>query len=280
MVRVVLRCFRKSVLVVLCLFALAIAGSATGYAQNTGNAAIAQGFIADGTLSDFVTGALVSVKDGSSNTVQLADGGNALQLVGAISKTPLVTLSNGDAQVQVIISGTVSALVSDINGTVKAGDKIAVSPIAGVGMRATANAQVVGTAQANLDTATATAQTITDHSGKARTIHLGRVPLQVNVAYYQSETSGLVPPFIQGLANNLAGRQVSLIRILIAGILLLLAFITTAIILYASVRSGIVSIGRNPLAAKAIRRGLLQVGAAALLVLGLTLLAGYLILTI
>lgn len=274
------RSLRIPIVLAVCLFLLIFAGSTTGYAQSTGNAAIAQGFVADGTLDDFVTGALVSVKNGGNNAVELANEENATQLVGVVSKTPLVALSNGEAEVQVIINGTVSALVSDINGAVKAGDKITVSPIAGVGMRATANAQVVGTAQADLDSVSTTSQTIKDSSGDNRTVHLGRVPLQVNVSYYQSETSGLVPPFIQGVANSLAGRPVSLIRILVCSILLLLAFATSAIVLYTSVRSGIISIGRNPLAAKAIRRGILQVGLSLLLVLGLTLLASYLILTI
>jgi hypothetical protein len=274
------RFLKKSAVVVLCMFVLTLSGGISAQAQSAGGAAIAQGFVVDGALDNFVTGALVSVKSGSDNTVQLATEKNATQLVGVVSKTPLVALSNGEAEVQVIINGSVSALVSDINGAVKAGDKITVSPIAGVGMRATANAQVVGTAQADFDSVSTTAQTIKDTSGNDRTVHLGRVPLQVNVSYYQSETSGLVPPFIQGVANSLAGRPVSLIRILVCTVLLLLAFATSAIVLYTSVRSGIISIGRNPLAAKAIRRGLLQVGLALLLVLGLTLLASYLILTI
>jgi hypothetical protein len=85
---------------------------------------------------------------------------------------------------------------------------------------------------------------------------------------------------VQGLANNIAGRPVSLMRILVCSILLLLAFVITAALLYTSIRSGIISIGRNPLAAGAIRRGLIQICAAVFLILALVLLASYIILTV
>src|SRR5215831_15728974 len=115
------------------------------HAADNSGAAIAQGFKVDGTASDFVAGALVSVKDGQPDTVQLAGAASASRLIGVIGKNPLLSLSGGKNQVQVIISGTASILISDINGLVHTGDKITASPIDGVGMLASASTQVIGT---------------------------------------------------------------------------------------------------------------------------------------
>lgn len=272
--------FRLRLFVLPACILLALFVPATATAQQGDSGAIAQGFQIEGSSSDFVGGALVSTKSTNPRVVQLATNATANRLAGVVSEQPLVALSGGGSKVQVVISGTTNVLVSDINGIVKAGDKITASPVQGVGMLAGSGSQVVGTAQATFDAGSASAQTITDAKGKQRTIHINRLSLQINVSYYQSPSSGLIPPFVQGLANNIAGRSVSLVRIAICAILLLLACIGTAAVLYTSIRSGLISIGRNPLAARAIRLGLLQIGIAVVLTLALTLLGSYIILTV
>jgi hypothetical protein len=249
-------------------------------AQSNGSEAIAQGFGISGDADDFITGALVSTKKGDEKTVELATLDNSARLAGVVSDTPLVALSSGSASTQVVISGTVQVLASDINGKIRAGDKITASPIAGVGMLANSSDQVVGTAQSDFNTNNAKTQKITDSAGKQRDVRLARVPLLIGISFYQAPSSGYIPPFVQGLANNIAGRPVSLLRILVCSVLILLAFVSTAALLYTSVRSGLISIGRNPLAAGAIRRGLIQIGIAVVLILALVLLASYIILTV
>jgi hypothetical protein len=268
-----------------CLLALTslllLGGISSAASAQSGGEAIAQGFAIHGTASDFVSGALVSTQSHNAHSVELATRNNASRMAGVVSTQPLVALSSDTTpKVQVVISGGVPALVSDINGAIQAGDKITSSPIAGVGMLATSSDQVVGTAQDDFSTAGADTQRITDADGKTRSVHIGRVALQIGIAYYQAPTSGFIPPLVQGLADNIAGRPVSLIRILVCTILLLLAFVSTAALVYTSVRSGLISIGRNPLAAGAIRRGMIQIGAAAVLILGLVLLGSYIILTV
>jgi hypothetical protein len=249
-------------------------------AQNAGGSAIAQSFQVDGSTSNFISGALVSTDNTKARTVQLATSSSSKRLAGVISQNPLVALSNGKNQVQVAISGTLLSLVSDINGQIRAGDKITASPIEGVGMLATNDTQIVGTAQASFSSKRAKTQTVKDHNGTSRTVHIGAVPLQVNISYYQAPTSTILPPVLQNLANGVAGRPVALVRILLCLILLLLAFASIGILIITSVRSGIISIGRNPLAAGAIRKGLFQVALAAVLILIFTLLSVYLLLTV
>jgi len=245
-------------------------------ATSSQNSALAQGYHADNGNGKIVTGAIVGYKPSSSNTVELSTASTADRLVGVAGHNPVVSISGGQSQVQVVLSGTTLVLVSDINGTVKSGDKIAPSPIAGVGMKATTDGQIIGTAQGSATTTKTTS--ITDKTHKTHTIRIGYVTVQVGSAYYQSPGSDFLPPFMQNIANSLAGRQVSLVRVIVAGLVVLLGFISVIMLVYSGVRSSMQSIGRNPLAAPDIRRGLYQILLIAVVVAGGAALAGYLVL--
>lgn len=249
----------------------------TAYAAS--NAAVSQGFQADNGRGTIVAGALVSFKPGS-HSVELAATDTSSQLAGAASQNSLVALGGNTQDVQVVLSGTTTVLVSDINGDIHAGDKITASPIAGVGMISPTDSRIVGVAKADLDTGTSQTQTVTDVHGSPHTVHIGYIPLQVGLAYYQNPSTNFLPPFIQNLANSIAGKQVSLVRVLISLVLLLAGIISLSVLIYSSVRSAMISLGRNPLAASHIRRGLLQVGIVTVAVWGGALVACYLILVL
>lgn len=259
------------------VLAIAIIPTHPGFAQSNESNAISRGFQADD--SNIVAGSLVSTKKDGSDSIELANSESANRLAGVASKA-LVELSSGETgEVQVLLSGTTAALVSDINGSIKAGDKITASPINGVGMLATEDGQIIGIAQSDFKSASAKSRTVKDKNGKNHIVHIGSIPLQVGISYYVAPTSQFVPPFLQQIANTIAGRPVSFMRILLSCLLLLLSFGSIFVLIYTSVRSGIVSLGRNPLAAKAIQRGLLGVIVIVVLVAILALLGIYLILT-
>jgi hypothetical protein len=244
-----------------------------------GVASIAQGF--QTSDPNVVSGALVGLKNGTANTVELSNSRNVDRLVGIAGSKSLIELSGGAGLVEIVTSGSTAALVSDINGMVKTGDKITASPIAGVGMRATISTLVVGTAQANLASTTTETRTVTDKQGGKQTVHIGAIPVQVDKVFYQASQNqnSFLPPVLQDFANNVAGRQVSAVRVLIAGFLVILLFVIVAILLYSAVRSSIISIGRNPLSERAIQKSLLEVGLAVAGVLAFTTVSIYLILT-
>lgn len=247
-----------------------------GYAQSP-STVISQGF----TTSDkgIVEASLVSTVGDNSKKVELATPKNASRLAGVVNNASLVQLSSNEpAKVQVAISGTTSVLVSDINGSIGAGDKIAVSPISGVGMFAASDAQVIGTASSGFTGKGARTMDIKDRSGKKQTVHIGTVPVQITIAYYVAPTSNILPPFLQSLANNIAGRPVSVARILLGSVLILFAFVSIFALIFTSVRAGLISLGRNPLAAGAIQRSLIGMVITTLLIFAFSLLATYLIL--
>lgn len=254
---------------------LFIVCSPLAYAQSSST--IAQSFKAGDAQNDIVAGALVSTESGKK-TIELATPSTTSQLVGVVDSNPLVSLSEGDQDIEVVLSGTTNVLVSDINGVIKSGDKITVSPVAGVGMKATSDGQIIGTAQGGFESTTT--RSVADQNGKYHDIHLGYVRAQIGIATYQAPGSSFLPPFIQGAANAIAGQSVSLARVLICSTLLILGFTTVIILVYTSTRSAMTSLGRNPLASHAIRRGLYQVSVISLVIVGAVLLASYLILTV
>jgi hypothetical protein len=225
-------------------------------------------------------GALVSFMPNKPKTVQLATSTTASRLIGVIATSPIITLASGSENAKVALSGTTQALVSDINGTIQVGDKITASPIAGVGMRATADTQVVGTALASAPARNAKTRSIPDSRGRTHTVHIQSILLQVGAAYYQAPGSNILPPFVQRAANAIAGRNVSLTRVLVCSMLLLTSLIGITVLVYVATRSAMISLGRNPLAAHDIRKSLYQVITVAASVAALTLVAAYLILAV
>lgn len=244
-----------------------------------GASSIAQGFETDD--AGIVSGALVSLKSKEANTVELASAENIDRLLGVAGQNSLIELSSGTGTVQVVTTGEAVVLVSDINGDVKTGDKITTSPIAGVGMRALTSTLVIGTAQASLSSVETNTRTVTDKGGTEQTVRIGAVPIQVDKVFYEApeDQNSYVPPVLQDFANNLAGRPVSPIRVLVAGFLILFVFVTVIVLLYSSVRSSIISIGRNPLSEAAVHKSLLQVGLTIFGVMAFAVIVVYLILT-
>lgn len=239
---------------------------------------ISQGYTTSKTLS---LGAIVSLQKDTSDRVEPASTSNVDNLFGVVieNESSLLSVSNGQPnQVQIATSGTVPVLVSDINGPIKRGDHITASPIAGVGMKANGNVRVIGIAQN--DMGAGKKQTYKDKAGKEGSANLGEVSALINVAYFFKEPEKtIIPSAVQNVANALAGREVSAVPILISGAIFLVMMIVVMSIIYTMIRSSIISVGRNPMSQSAIYRDLIQLSALVLTILGVGLIAIYLVLT-
>jgi hypothetical protein len=223
------------------------------------DSSIAQGFKASNP--GIAVDSLVGLQAGATDTVDLSSVSTVDQLVGIVSAKPVIDLAGGATTIQVVTSGVTSALVSDINGSVAYGDKITASPIEGVGMKATQSTIVVGIAQAGLDSVPTETRSIPETNGKTQVVHIGVLPIQVGVAYYalaSSNSNAYVPGALQQIADNIVGHTVSPLRVLIAGLIILLLFISVAVLLYSAIRSSLIAIGRNPLSERAVRKGLVD----------------------
>jgi RNase P/RNase MRP subunit p29 len=239
---------------------------------------LSRGYLTDESIP---VGSIVSLVDETSDKVVASTNRNADSILGAVinEDSSLLAVSNKQAQqVLVTTSGAAQILVSDINGDIERGDHITASPIKGVGMKATGNTRVVGTAQTSLQNAKE--QTYEDENGIEQTMLIGDASVLVNVAYYFKEPDKtIIPSALQNLANALAGRTVETLPIIISGAIFLVMLVVVASLVYSMIKSSIISVGRNPMSQGAIYRDLIQLSALVLVILGVGFSAIYMVLT-
>lgn len=194
-----------------------------------------------------------------------------------------VTLSSEGQKVFVATGGKYEVLVSDQNEEIKAGDYVTVSSISGIGMKAlVAESHVVGRALADFNGREGVVSTaeVTDSAGNRRKVNIGRVMTDITVSRnpnYGPPDSGL-PEALRRAAESIVGKQVNTARVYMALIVFSLSTLIAGTLMYGGVRSGIISIGRNPLSKKSIIRGMLQVVISGLIIFILGLFGVYLLL--
>lgn len=266
--------YKKFVLVFSLLGTLIFAGVA-------GAAAISYGYKTTDKIS---YGALVSTVEDNPSIVKLATKEDARLLLGIAVKSDdsLLSLSNGTTDVEVAVEGATVALVSDINGSIKAGDPITISPMKGVGMKSPNATKIVGVAQQPFDKNTpgAATQKITNKEGKVIEVAIGKIPLNVKVETYNGNAQSTTNAILQAIQNAvsfIAGRQVPIARALVAVGIVMASLLISSIIVYTSVRTSFISVGRNPLAQSFIRKNLYVVLLTVISILGAAFLAAYLV---
>lgn len=233
------------------------------------------------TEDDLTEGSIVALKEGSTDSVEAANIKNAENIFGVVinSDNSILTISAKEgSQVQVANEGTMSVLVSDINGEIERGDPVTASPIAGIGMKATDNIRIVGIAQGPM--VSQKEQELETTKGQTEKVTLGEVAVLINVAYFfKQPEKTLVPGAIQSIANGLAGKKVDTLPILVsAGIFFIMLVIISSII-YSMIRSSIISVGRNPMSQSAVYRDLVQMSVLVLAILTVGVISIYLVLT-
>lgn len=240
---------------------------------------ISQGFLTSDKLS---LGSIVSLEKNSTDRVNAATSTNVDNILGVVidAGNSLLSLSNGqESQVQVATSGVVQVLVSDINGSIGTGDPITASPISGVGMKATTNTKIIGTAQGGL-AGTTSEQTYTDKAGQKHNIKLGQAPVLINVSsYFKQPDKTIIPSAVQNIANAIAGRKVNTLPILISMGIFAVTLVVVVSIIYSMIRSSIISVGRNPMSQSAVYRDVIQLSVLVLAILSVATIAIYLVLT-
>lgn len=242
-------------------------------------ATTSQGYQGLGSIN---AGMLVSTTKDDPKQVEPSTNEKNANLVGVVVKTgdASIVFDDRDNYVQVATSGQAKVLVSDINGPISAGDRITSSPISGVGMRADSGVRVVGQSQEKFDGQENVIRTtkVETKDGAEKTVNIGELSVRIQVSNFENTKDSIVPDPIQRLSEAIAGRQVSALRVIFSSILLLTAVIAGAVILFAGVKNGLLSLGRNPLAQGSIVKGLWQVSFTALGLVVASLAVAYLIL--
>jgi hypothetical protein len=119
-------------------------------------------------------------------------------------------------------------------------------------------------------------------SHQTTTVYLGMILVSVNVTHNPllQNSHPLLPGFLIKAGQSIADGPVSTGKIYLCLLILFISMLISGSMLYAGVRSSIISVGRNPLSKVSIYRSLLQVTLTSLIVFILGLFAVYLLLRI
>ncbi len=247
-----------------------------------------QGYSAEKPLDSGTIVQLMGSKQ--SNQVTIATKAQLQNMFGVTvdrSQLPLTITNEGlKNEVFVAVSGTYEVLVSTQNGSINPGDYVTLSSVDGVAMKAGTKddqSTVLGRAQATFDGKGVTLGTTTlkDTTGKSSgAVTLGSVPVTIEIQRNPNDksTKSNLPDFLQRIGKAIAEKEVSPIRIYISMAITAVSLIAAIAVLYAGVRNGVISIGRNPMSKKSIFRALLEVILTSILILVIGLFAVYLLL--
>ncbi|MCA9332636.1 hypothetical protein KDA00_02065 [Candidatus Saccharibacteria bacterium] len=258
-------------------FLVLLSGSSSIFAQ-----AVTQGFGADTVLQKGVVVQLDKTDTTKVKPVTLESIEEMYGVVVDANDAP-VTLSNEGRKVFVATVGPFDVLVSDQGGTINPGDYLTISAIEGVAMKAgDKEPVVVGRALDAYDGKTNVigAAQVTDNNGASRTVNLSRIRTDISVSrnpLLRGETPN-VPEFLRKASEAIAGKEVNAVRIYLSVFVFTVSTIAAGSLLYAGVRNGLISIGRNPLSKKTIIRGMFQVILTGLIIFIVGLFGVYLLL--
>lgn len=244
-----------------------------------------QAYSADAPID---AGSVVQLTGKDSNRVKLATKADLQNMFGvAVDRSELLVSSVEDGLQNatfVTASGTYKTLVSTEGGSIAAGDYLTMSSVNGVAMKAgLKESTVLGRAVNSFDGTGVTlgVTELKDTEGNVtQTVKLGAIPATIDIKHNPNDesTKANLPDFLQRIGKAIAEKEVSPIRIYLSMAIVAVSIITAIVILYAGVRNGFVSIGRNPMTKKAIFRALLEVILTSILILIIGLFAVYLLL--
>lgn len=230
--------------------------------------------------SELVVGMTASLSQQSSpsqNLVERASSANQDRFVGVVTTIDksLITLSDKSAKVHVATSGEQSVYVSTLDGEIKKGDFLTVSPLKGIATRSSEEGTyIIGVALEDFSKSSATKKEVEVNDGTKKEVEINLLKMDVSPRSRQ----GAQKAFILTLGKSITGRPVSEVQLIVALIIFFILIIIEGSIIYGAIYSTITALGRNPLARTAIYRQLLQVSIVALLILACGLGAIYAVL--
>jgi len=272
-----------SITAFLVLVLVVVQGSSAALVNNSQQ--VAQGYIAGSSIQP---GMIVRLDSANPNKVIPLDLKNINKMFGVVvsaSSTPL-TLNqagnSGQQQVYVTNFGQHSVLVTNQDGSIKVGDYISISAISGVGMKANSSeALILGQAAGSFNGVNNTqgTQTLTASNGQKTTVAIGSIPVDISIASNPlAQKSQGLPAALSRVIKFATNKSVSATRAYLSLIIVLAGIIITITVIYAGVKNGIISLGRNPLAKRVIGGSLLRLVIAAIIIFAISLGVAYAVL--
>lgn len=206
---------------------------------------IARWYSSDEQLS---SGQVVAVLPEKGDYVQSATLSSATRILGVVvaEKESLLSIDEREDAVPVVIAGRAEANVNGSNGPISRGDLIGLSDESGTGAKAKDGQPVVGVAETSFG-----------EEGEDSSAKSGKIPIIVSVGVAPSVLGDSGASSTTWL-KNIAGRDVSALQLAFVFFIAAVGIISIIVLSYSSIRSGVVAVGRNPLARPAILRALSQ----------------------
>lgn len=246
--------------------------------------AVTQTYTSDTTIQQ---GMIVQLDPNDASKIKPATQKSLSKILGIVvapNDAPVaLTKNNGKTQLYVANFGQYKVLVSDQNGQIRRGDYINMSSLAGIGMKAD-NTQniVVGKALASFNgqTDAQSTETLKNNLGRNLAVHIGTIPVDINIGRNPLliNPQANLPGFLEKASQGIADKPVSAARVYLSLAVLVATTILAGSVLYAGIRSGMIAMGRNPLAKRSIIRNLLQVVITSFIVFLVGIFAVYLLL--
>jgi hypothetical protein len=274
----------RPLIILAAIVTVALAATPAVYAETYGGGSV-QSYAAD---APFDNGTIVQLTGKNSNRVKIALQADLQNMFGVTvdrNQLPLTVTNEGvQNETFVAVSGTYNLLVSTQGGPIAPGDYVTLSSLNGVAMKAgTEEKTVFGRAAAPFDGKGITLSSISlkDSAGKEdKKVSLGLIPVTIDIRSNpnQKTTKANLPSFLERAGLMIAEKPVSPIRIYLSIGVASICVIAAIVIIYAGVRNGVISIGRNPMSRKSIFRALIETILASLLILIIGMFAVYLLL--
>lgn len=240
----------------------------------------AQGYVSKEPIKEGLTVALTEEQTSTGTKgVELASEASEARFIGITVKQTDVTATTttSDSNVFVVTHGEVKATVSDINGKVEAGDNLVLSPLKGVLIKATQEeTAAIGVALESQTDENSTTETVNNRGNARYETKLSTILVDVNPKAIAPTTQR--QSFLVLFGSSLTGKDVSAIQVAAAFVIFFLILIIEGSIIYGSIYSSIIALGRNPLSKSAVYKDLVQVTILALAILAAGIVAMYFIL--
>jgi hypothetical protein len=223
---------------------------------------ISKAYNSSGPITD---GSLVSLDQKVGNAINEANSSNGNRLLGVAvaNNNSLLAINSSNSTVQVAISGTVNALVSSVNGNIRVGNQVSVSPFNGIGIDAVDGSKIIGLAETPFTSSTngAIKLAVKDKQGKIKNIWVGFAKIEISIGSgsYASASGGTQVNSLQKLFKGFTGKTVPTVRIVTSLGIAFVALLSLVTLIYSSIYGSIISIGRNPLAKHAVSRALIVI---------------------
>ncbi|MDB5161356.1 MAG: rane protein of unknown function [Candidatus Saccharibacteria bacterium] len=236
---------------------------------------VVQGYKSKGVVQQ---GFLVSMVKNSQDTVEATPAGDSGSIYGVVidpSNAPLTLNRQVEGQVFVATTGNYQVFVSTERGNIRQGDYVSISSTSGIAALVAGDQKsIIGQALEAFD---GKKGVIT----KAGNFSVGKIMVNIDPRKNPVATNDVfVPGFMRTVGAAVAGKPVSAQRIYLSLVFLIAAVTLATTLLWASVRGGMIAMGRNPLNRGHILNSMFRVVSAAVLVFLVGLFGVYLLLRI